>query len=207
MIKIDFFSISWGCSTLNYGTNSAAEIFYNLIRQLIRDISGTLNVADHVIVFGKDLSSQDKALKVLLDRLSEKWLTVNPKKCAFYTCSVEFFGYVLSNERISASPNKVSAVKEASSATNVTEMRSYLGLTNYCARFIPNYATLPAPLSCINSPRSTVDGSGQKHVKLPLTKLRMHLAARQSWVISISRKRPKLSLMHLPWSWCDVTPT
>ena len=73
---------------LNYGTNSAAEIFDNLIRQLISDISGTLNVADDIIVFGKDLSSHDKALKLLLDRLSEKGLTVNPKKCVFYQRSV-----------------------------------------------------------------------------------------------------------------------
>ena len=57
---------------LNYGTNSAAEIFDNLIRQLISDISGTLNVANYTIVYGKDLSSHDKALKLLLDRLSEK---------------------------------------------------------------------------------------------------------------------------------------
>ena len=83
---------------------------------------------------------------VLLDRLSEKGLTVNPKRCVFYQRSVEFFGYVFSNEGISASPNKVRAVKEASSPTNVTEVRSFLGLTNYCARFIPNYATLTAPL-------------------------------------------------------------
>ena len=36
----------------NYGTNSAAEIFDNLVRQLISDITGTLNVADDIIVFG-----------------------------------------------------------------------------------------------------------------------------------------------------------
>ena len=75
---------------LNYGTNSAAEIFYNLISQLISDILGTLNVADDIIVFGKDLSSHDKALKLPLDRLSEKWLTVDPKKCVFYQHSIEF---------------------------------------------------------------------------------------------------------------------
>ena len=33
---------------------------------------------------------------------------------------------------------------------------------------------------CVNSPRSTIDGSGQKLVNLPWTKLRMRLAARQS---------------------------
>ena len=84
---------------------------------------GTLNVADDIIVFGKDLSSHDKALKLLLDRLSEKGLTVNPKKYVFYQRSVKFFGYVFSNEGISASPNKVRAVKEASSPTTVTEVR------------------------------------------------------------------------------------
>ena len=131
---------------LNYDTNSAAEIFDNLVHQLISDISGTLSIADNIIVFGKDFSCHDKALKLLLDRLSEKGLTVNPKKCVFYQCSVEFFGYVFSNEGSSASPNKVHTVKEASSPTHVTDVHSFLGLTNYCARFIPNYAMLTAPL-------------------------------------------------------------
>ena len=112
----------------NYGTNSKAQIFDNLIRHLIGNISGTLNVADDIIIYCKDLSSHDKVLKLLLDRLSEKGLTANPKKCVLYQCSVEFFGHVFSNEGISASSNKVRAVRDASSPTNVTEVRSFLGL-------------------------------------------------------------------------------
>ena len=68
---------------LNYGTNSAAEIFDNLIHQLISDTSGTLNVVDDIIVYGKDFSSLDKALKLLLDRLSEKGLTVIQRSVYF----------------------------------------------------------------------------------------------------------------------------
>ena len=62
-------------------------------------------------------------LRSLLTRLKEKWLTLNHKKC---------------DKGISASPTKVAAIKQA------TEVRSVLGLTNYCSRFISNYATLTA---------------------------------------------------------------
>ena len=38
---------------LNFGTNSACEIFQNLISEQIHDIPGTNKLSDDVIVFGK----------------------------------------------------------------------------------------------------------------------------------------------------------
>jgi len=51
-----------------------------IICQVIHDIFGTVNIADDVNVCGEDLSPHVKALKLHLNRLSEKRLTVNPKK-------------------------------------------------------------------------------------------------------------------------------
>ena len=38
------------------------------------------------------------------------------------------------------------AVAEAREPQNATELRSFLGLVNYCAKFIQNFATLAEPL-------------------------------------------------------------
>lgn len=38
------------------------------------------------------------------------------------------------------------AIQEAPAPTNVTELKSYLGLLNYYNKFLPNLATLLAPL-------------------------------------------------------------
>ncbi len=50
---------------LNFGTNSASEIFQNAISEELRDIPGTFNISDDVIVFGKVQSEHDAALQAL----------------------------------------------------------------------------------------------------------------------------------------------
>ena len=43
---------------LNFGTNSASEIFQKAISDLLRDIPRTLNISDDVIVFDKIQEAQ-----------------------------------------------------------------------------------------------------------------------------------------------------
>ena len=40
----------------------------------------------------------------------------------------------------------VAAINNAKPPSNAHEVRSFLGMTNYCSRFIPNYSTITAPL-------------------------------------------------------------
>ena len=60
-----------------------------------------------------------------------------------------FFGMVLSGNGLSCTEEKVKAVKEAREPRTVSETRSFLGLVNYCGRFIPDLATVSEPLRCL----------------------------------------------------------
>ena len=57
-----------------------------------------------------------------------------------------FVGMVLSGNGISCTAEKVKAVTEAREPRTVSETRSFLGLVNYCGRFIPDLATISEPL-------------------------------------------------------------
>ena len=131
---------------MSFGINSAAEVFQHVIQTLIADISGVRNVSDDIVVYGRTQKEHDIALDRTLRRLHESGLTVNPKKCEFNKPSIEFFGYVFSKDGLSPSPEKVRALQEASDPRNPTELRSFLGMAQYSARFIPNFATIAEPL-------------------------------------------------------------
>ena len=47
---------------------------------------------------------------------------------------------------LSADPKKVLAVRNIDTPTNATQVRSLLGLSNFCARFIPGCASITQPL-------------------------------------------------------------
>ena len=81
-----------------------------------------------------------------LKRLSDKGLRLNHAKCSFVNETLEFFGQIFSKEGSKPDPKRIDALKNAPVPTNVSEVRSLLGMANYSAKYIPNFATITAPL-------------------------------------------------------------
>ena len=131
---------------LTFGICSAAEIFQNIIQQIISDIPGAKNVSDDIIVFGKSQADHDENLKQTFKRIYESGLTLNKSKCAFNKSRLEYNGNVYSAEGIAPDPKKVAAIRDFPIPSNASEVRSLLGMATYCSRFIPNFATINEPL-------------------------------------------------------------
>jgi len=131
---------------LIFGLSSAPEMYQYVIQQTLQGIPGARNISDDIIVFGTDQESHDKSLELTLERLKLKGLTLNREKCLFSVPELVFFGFKISADGIKPDDKKVDAVKNARPPQNAAEVRSFLGLVNYCARFIPNFATLAEPL-------------------------------------------------------------
>ena len=83
-----------------------------------------------------------ESLDTLFKALHARNLKINPKKCVFGTTKLTFAGYCLADKGIHPDQSKVDAVNNAKTPTNVTELRSFLGLVNFCSHFIKDYATL-----------------------------------------------------------------
>ena len=131
---------------LMFGISSAPEKYQQVIQQVLHDCSGTANISDDIIVYGPDTDEHDRRLEQVLIRLKEKGLTLNKKKCVFHMPKLTFMGLVLSQRGIGPTEEKVNAVTEAREPQNVSEVKSFLGLVNFNARFIPDLAIVTEPL-------------------------------------------------------------
>ena len=131
---------------LNFGISSAPEVFQNVICETLEGIAGAKNISDDILVFGQSQEEHDQHLRAVFQGLREKGLTLNKSKCEYSKDKLEFFGYVFSKEGISPDPKKVEEVVNLSTPSTASEVRSLLGMTNYCSRFIPDYATKTEPL-------------------------------------------------------------
>ena len=105
-----------------------------------------INILDDIIVDGKTQKEHDERLWKVLQTLKDNNLTVNREKCQFNMSQLIFMGHVLSARGIGPSRVKVEAVINARTPQNAREVKSFLGLVTYSARFIPNLAMVSAPL-------------------------------------------------------------
>ena len=140
---------------LNYGTNSAAETFQHMLQTSLQGLQGVRNITDGVIVFGKDVEEHNQALEACLKRMNDNNITLNLDKCKFLKEHLDFFGFQFSKEGKRADPKKVTAFANTPIPSNASEVRSLLGMSNYCSQFIPDYATITAPLRELTKKNAT----------------------------------------------------
>ena len=131
---------------LMFGVRSAPEVYQHVIQLALSDCEGVANISDDILVHGKTTKEHDERLKRVLEKLKEKNLTLNAEKCKFHMTKLVFMGLMLTTKGIGPTEEKVKAIVEARERQNVSEVRSFLGLANYNARFIPDFATVTEPL-------------------------------------------------------------
>ncbi|KAK3745704.1 hypothetical protein QZH41_007913 [Actinostola sp. cb2023] len=131
---------------LPYGVNSAVGIFQCAIESTMKGLPGISVYMDDILVTGKDDSEHLSNLQGALTRLQEKGLKLQKSKCKFLLSEVEYLGFKISGDGIQPTESKVRAIREAPHPNNVSELRSFLGMVNYYARFLPNLAHQLSPM-------------------------------------------------------------
>ena len=138
-------------NVMAFGLSSAPATFQRLMETILADLryESLLVYLDDVIVFGKTVEQTLERLSVFCDRLRKAQLKLRPEKCHYFQTSVTYLGHVVTAEGISTCSDKVDAVKLWATPKNKKEVKSFLGLSGYYRRFIPNYSAIAKPLYAV----------------------------------------------------------
>ena len=109
---------------------------------------------DDIIVFSKMPEEHLDRLRVVFEQLKKAKLKLKYSKCEFFTQELTYLGHVVSKNGIQTDSKKVKAIQKWPIPTNVTEVCSFPGFTNYYHRFIKKYAQVAKPLYKLNSGES-----------------------------------------------------
>lgn len=91
---------------------------------------------DDIVVYSESLEEHIKHLRSVFQALKDNQLYVKTEKCSFAQPEVSFLGHKIKDGKIHMEEDKSRAIKEWEAPKNVSELRSFLGLINYCRRFI-----------------------------------------------------------------------
>ena len=136
------------CECMPFGLTNAPTTFQWLMQSCLGNLHlhYCIIYLDDVIVFSKTLGEHLLRLRAVFEKLNKAGLKLKPSKCELFKQELIYLGHVVSKNGIQTDPRKVEAIHKCPVPTNVTEVRSFLGFTNYYRRFIKKYAQVVKPL-------------------------------------------------------------
>ena len=127
----------WQFKVMPQGSTNSPAVFERLMEQVFHNLNykTLLIYLDDIIVYGKTFEVHLHNLREALQRLSDSQLKLSPEKCSFFTNRTTFLGHLITENGLSVDPEKVKTVQEWQTPTNVTEVRSFVGLCSYLRKF------------------------------------------------------------------------
>ncbi|KAJ1518786.1 hypothetical protein ONE63_011599 [Megalurothrips usitatus] len=113
---------------------------------LLAGIEGVAVWLDDILIAGETQDLHEGRLAEVLRRLSEAGLRVHPTKCELGKSSLQFLGFRLDADGLTPQRDRTAAILDAQAPKDVSELRSFIGKLNFYDKFLPNRATVLAPL-------------------------------------------------------------
>ena len=125
-----------------------AEFVYYIFRDLIIN-KKVRNFFDDLLIATDTIEENISILEQVIQRMCEFGLEARIDKCCFVMSELEYLGYVLKFNEVRPGKSKSEAVELFPIPRTPREVKSFLGLTGFFRKFIPNYALIALPLTSI----------------------------------------------------------
>ena len=124
------------------GLTSAPSTFERLMESVLKGLKlkTCLIYLDDVIIYGRSFEEELERLDEVFSRFASAGLKLKSRKCVLFQKSVAYLGNIVNEHGIETDPAKVERVRKWPVLENVTEVKSFLGLTSCYRRFCPKFA-------------------------------------------------------------------
>ena len=119
-----------------YGVSSARSIFQRVIDAMFQGIPNVLCYLDDILITGSSDDQHMDTLDKVLDKLSGAGIHLKQSKCEFMKHIVVFLGHKVDSQGVHLPGATLDAIRNVRQPTNLTELRSFIGMVYHYARFI-----------------------------------------------------------------------
>ena len=118
-------------------------------------IARTAKVVDDIIASDTSYTEHLHHVIRILERCDEHGITLHPLKMRYAASSVDYCGYRVSEAGFTVDERKTKAIREFPTPSNITDLRSFIGLANQLGPFSPEIAGAAEPLRDLLRPSRT----------------------------------------------------
>ena len=111
--------------------------------------SYTALFVDDVLVYSKTEEEHIRHLRQLCKTFEQHKLFLNPKKCHFASCEVDYLGNSIGRYGVRPRADRTEALRNWPRPENVSELRSFLGLIGFLRRYIRDFAQIAVSLNAL----------------------------------------------------------
>ena len=130
---------------LLYGVKSAPKIFQATMDKILQGAEKCACNQDDILIGGIDTKENLEIVGEVLERLHRHNVRLNLRKCVFLKKQAVYLCLRVDSDGLHPVQEKIDAIKDAPVPKHVSELRSFLSMVQYYARFLPGLATTLAP--------------------------------------------------------------
>lgn len=113
---------------------------------MLEGLENCVAFIDDILIWAKTREELSVKLKQVLQRLLDHNVKINYEKCNWFVDKVVYLGHVISRDGISVNPKKLKAIVDSPRPQNVTQLKSFLGMINFYAKFMDQLSLKTAKL-------------------------------------------------------------
>jgi hypothetical protein len=136
---------------MSFGLNNAPTYFMNLMNKVFMEYLEQFVVVfiDDILVYSENEETHEHHLRLVLHKLRDNQLYAKFSKCDFWLKEVAFLCHIITDGGIKVEPGKISEILNWKQLTDVSKIRSFLGLARYYRRFIEGFSKIVKPLTSL----------------------------------------------------------
>jgi hypothetical protein len=101
------------------------------------------------MIYSKTKEDHDEHLKIILQVLREHQHYTKFSKCDFCKDKIQYLGLIIFKDGISVDPNKIKTINEWHVPKEITDVRSFMGITGYYIKFIEGFSRITNPITSL----------------------------------------------------------
>ena len=154
------FCLPWGIYAyrkMPMGLSTSPEAFQQYMESILGYLEWLLIYIDDLLIMARDIIEGLDRLEEVLVVLSRHNVKVNLRKSYFLVTELQYLGFVLNQLGIGPNPEKIGPLMNMPIPKTVKDIRSQAGALSFYRKFVPNLASLLAPLTGLTAKNVTFE--------------------------------------------------